>query len=176
VAFRDQAGEWHRQTVETLPDGWEVAAISAAFYPPDPEIPEDPEAPEPEQILGIAYAISLPDPEPDNGHRLKFAANHDGIWSTEIVDETTWCGFHCSLAFTAERRPAIAYLDEQSHSGRLHQFLKYAEYDGLRWNRESAEEYGSVGRFNTLWFSGGVPHISTFCDEDNEILVIQRID
>jgi hypothetical protein len=171
AAFKDEGGQWHRQTVEVLPDGWEIGAISAAFYPPDLENPDA------ERPLAIAYAIRVPDPEPDSGHHLKYATNRGGQWSTELVDETTWCGAHCSLAFNAQGQPAIAYHDEQSHLGRLHQFLKYAEFDGLRWNRESAEEYGIVGRYNTLWFdSQGVPNICTFSDEDNEIVVIRQIN
>ncbi len=171
VAFKNEAGQWRRQIVETLPDGWKIGGISAAFYP------EDPEDPEAERPLAIAYSVRLPNPEPDNGHRLQYATNRGGAWRSRIVDEATWCGSHCSLAFTDEGQPAIAYYDEQSHSGRLHRFLKYAEYNGLRWNHESAEEYGSVGRYNTLWFNDrGVPHICTFSDEDNEILVVRQIN
>ena len=170
LARRDDAGQWHRQIVDLLPDGWEVGGVSTAFYP------EDPDDPEAERPLAIAYAVRLPDPGPDNGHHLRFATNRGGQWSTEIVDEATWCGTHCSLAFTADGQPAIAYFDEQSHSGRIHQFLKYAEFNGLQWNHESALEYGGVGRFNSLWFDdGGVPNICTYSDEDNEIVVIQRV-
>lgn len=178
MAYKDENGQWHRQTVDTLPDGWEVGGISAAFYPEDPEDSEnteEPEDPDAERPLGIAYAVRLPDPEPDSGHHLRFASNQDGQWVTQIVDETTWCGTHCTLAFTADGRPAIAYFDEQSHSGRTHQFLKYAEYNGLQWNQESASEYGGVGRFNTLWFDeSGVPHICSYSDEDDEIVVIRQ--
>jgi hypothetical protein len=169
VAKKDVNGRWHLQTVDALPDGWEIGGIGMAFYPEDPERPEEPRS------LGIAYAVRLPDPEPDNGHRLLFASNQSGEWKTEVVDESTWCGTHCSLAFTQNGQPAIAYLDEQSHSGRIHRFLKYAEFNGLRWNHESAEEYGDVGQYNTLWFDDkGIPHICTFSAEDNEILVVRR--
>lgn len=170
LARKDEAGRWHRQIVDALPDGWKIGGISAAFYPVDPE---DPEAPRP---LAIAYAVRLPNPDPDDGHHLRFATNRGGEWTTQIVDETTWCGTHCALAFTADGRPAIAYFDEQSHSGRTHQFLKYAEFNGLYWNHESASEYGGVGRFNTLWFDeSGMPHICTYSDEDNEIVVIRQV-
>ncbi len=169
MAYKDEAGQWHREVVDALPDGWEIGGISAAFYP------EDPENPEAERPLAIAYAVRLPDPEPDNGHHLRFATNRGGQWTYQVVDETTWCGSHCSLAFTAEGQPAIAYFDEQSHSGRIHHFLKYAEFNGLQWNHESAKEYGGAGRFNTLWFNElGVPHICTYADEDNEIIVIRQ--
>ncbi len=91
------------------------------------------------------------------------------------MDESTWCGSRCSLAIDANGIPAIAYFDEQSHSGRLHQFLKYAEFSGLRWITESVDEYGDVGRYNSLWFDGGeIPTICTFSDEDNEILIIRQ--
>lgn len=171
VAYRNESGQWRRETIETLDAGWTIGGVDVAFYPPDPE---DPEA---ERPLAVAYALRSPSPEPDDAHRLKFAVRQEGQWSNEIVDETTWCGTHCSLAFTPERFPAIAYYDEESHSGRVHQYLKYAEYNGLMWLRESAEEQGRVGRFNTLWFDEqGLPTICTFSDEDNEILLIRQIE
>lgn len=171
MAYKNDAGQWQRQTVAALDDGWEIGGISAAFIPPDPEHPEDP------RYLAVAYALRSPSPEPDDAHRLMYATNQTGQWSSEIVDESTWCGLYCSLAFTADRRPAIAYYDEQSHSGRTHQFLKYAEFNGLMWIKESADEQGSVGCYNTLWFDAqGVPNICTFTDEDNEILVLRQIN
>jgi hypothetical protein len=169
VAYKDESGSWHREIVDALPEGWEIGAVGAAFYPADPEFPEA------KRPMGIAYAVRLPAPEPDNGHRLLFATNQSGEWVTQTVDETTWCGSHCSLAFSPDGQPAIAYLDEQSHSGRTHHFLKYAAFNGATWNHESAEEYGTVGQYNTLWFDDqGVPHIGTYSDEKNEIVVIRR--
>jgi hypothetical protein len=171
VATKTAAGPWRRETIDALPDGWTVGGIDAAFYPPDPE---DPDA---ERPLAIAYSLRSPSPEPDDGHRLLFAVNRDGQWTTGIVDETTWCGTHCALAFTPDRLPAIAYLDEQSHSGRIHHHLKYARFNGLLWVRESAEEQARVGRFNSLWFdAGGRPTICTYADEDDEIVLIRQTD
>lgn len=178
VAYRNEAGNWQRETVETLGDEWTVGGISAAFYPPpipDPDVPVDPDAPEPERPLAIAYALRSPSPEPDDAHRLMFAVKRDGQWTTEIVDETTWCGTHPSLAFTPDGNAAIAYFDEESHSGRTHRYLKYAEFNGILWERESAEEQGSVGVFNTLWFDGGGrPIICTYAEEDRKILLIRQ--
>ena len=169
LAFKDKDGQWHREIVDSLPDGWKIGSISAVFYPIDPDDPTK------NRPLAIAYAIRLPNPEPDNGHHLLFASNRSGEWTTQMVDESTWCGTHCSLAFTPDGRPAVAYLDERSHSGRIHRFLKYAEFNGLCWNHESAEEYGNVGRYNTLWFNEqGIPHICTFNDTNNEIVVIRQ--
>ena len=169
MAYKNTSGQWQRQTVATLDDGWEIGAISVEFGPPDPEDPES------TRYLAVAYALRSPSPEPDDAHRLMYATNRDGQWTSEIVDESSWCGLYCSLAFTPDGFPAIAYYDEQSHSGRTHQFLKYAEFNGLMWVRESAAEQGGVGRYNTLWFdAAGVPNICTFSDEDNEILVIRQ--
>jgi hypothetical protein len=169
VAFKDESGQWHRQVIESLDDGWEIGGISAAFYPVDPENPEA------RRPLAVAYALRSPSPGPDDAHRLKFANNQSGAWTTEIVDESTWCGTHCALAFNPDGNPAVAYFDEQSHSGRIHQFLKYAEFNGLMWVKESAEEQGSAGRYNTLWFDAqGVPNICTFSDELNEIQIIRQ--
>ena len=171
MAYKNPSGQWQREIIATLEDGWTIGGISAAFFPPDPE---DPEA---ERVLAVAYALRSPAPEPDDAHRLMFATNRQGAWTTEIVDETTWCGTYCSLAIDANGTPAIAYYDEQSHSGRTHQFLKYAEFTGQRWMHESVDEYGNVGRYNTLWFDhNNVPNICTFSDEDNEILIIRQIN
>jgi hypothetical protein len=114
---------------------------------------------------------------PDDGHRLKFASHQDGEWSSVIVDEATWCGLYCSLAIDSEGMPAIAYYDEQSHSDREHRFLKFAGYDGLRWNTETVDEYENAGRFNSLWFDAmDIPHICSYSDDDNQILIFRRMD
>jgi hypothetical protein len=179
AAYRNAAGQWSRETIDTLPDGWTIGGISAAFYPPPipgPQVPVDPGAPEPERPLAVAYALRSPAPEPDDAHRLMFAVKHQGSgWEIEIVDETTWCGSHCALAFTPEGEPAIAYLDEESHSGRYHHYLKYAEWNGILWVKETAEEHGNVGKYNSLWFdAGGIANIVTFSDADNEIWLIRQ--
>ncbi len=178
MAYKNESGQWRREIIEDLPSGWRVGSISAAFYPlPDPDPDADPDADPPQRSLGVAYYVELPSPGPDNGHRLKFANNQSGAWVTEIADETTWCGDFCSLAIDSNGTPAIAYYDKESHSRRLHQYLNYAEFDGMRWKRESVDEFGNVGRYNTLWFNANdVPYICTFSDEDNEILVIRQID
>jgi hypothetical protein len=171
VAAKNTSGQWRRETIDALPDGWTVGGIDAAFYPPDPE---DPEA---ERPLAIAYALRSPSPEADDAHRLLFAVKRNGQWTTEIVDETTWCGTHCALAFSPDRLPAIAYFDEQSHSGRSHQYLKFARFNGLLWVKESAAEQGLLGRHNSLWFDArGRPTICTYAEEDSQIVLIRQIN
>lgn len=163
MATKDDAGYWHHEIVETLEYGWKVGAISAAFYP--------------DGALAIAYALKAPAPAPDNGHRLKHATNRSGQWVSEIVDEVTWCGDYCSIAVNSEGTPGIAYFDEQSHSDRPHRFLKYAEFDGLRWVRETVDEYEEAGRFNSMWFDASdIPLICSYSDIDHEILVFRRLD
>jgi hypothetical protein len=162
MATKTGGGNWHREIVETLPPEWKVGGISAAFYP--------------DGSLGIAYALKAPAPEPDNAHRLKFATNQSGEWISVIVDETTWCGDHCSLAINSEGIPAVAYYDEQSHSNRTHRFLKFAQFDGIRWVRETVDEYDNTGLFNTLWFDlNDIPYICSYSDEDNEIYIFELI-
>ncbi len=179
VAYRNATGQWTRRTVETFADGWTIGSISAAYYPPpipDPEVPVDPDAPEPYRPLAIAYALRSPSPSPDDAHRLMLAVSREGGgWDIEIVDESTWCGNYCSLAFTPDNNPAIAYLDEESHSGYYHHFLKYAEWNGTLWVKETAEEHGDVGKYNSLWFDArGIANIVTFSDEDNEIWLLRQ--
>ncbi|MBW2366284.1 MAG: hypothetical protein JRH15_00180 [Deltaproteobacteria bacterium] len=161
MAFKNDAGNWVQEIVEVLPAEWKIGSISAAFYP--------------DGSLGIAYALKAPAPEPDNAHRLKFASNESGEWLSVIVDESTWCGDHCSLAIDSEGVPAIAYYDEQSHSNRTHRFLKFAQFDGLRWVRQTVDEYANTGLFNTLWFdTNDTPFICSYSDEDNEIYIFER--
>jgi hypothetical protein len=162
AAFRDDAGNWHHEVVETLDEAWKVGGISAVFHP--------------DGALCIAYALKAPAPAPDNAHRLKYATNRSGAWVTEIVDEATWCGDYCTIAVDPEGMPAIAYYDEQSHSDRPHRFLKYARFDGLRWVRETVDEYEEAGRFNTLWFDAmNRPCICSYSDVDHRILVFRLL-
>ena len=163
MATRDDGGTWHVETIEELQDEWTIGSISTAFYP--------------DGALAVAYALRSPNPEPDNGHRLKFASNQGGEWTNVIVDESTWCGTYCSLAITSEGPPAIAYYDEQSHSYREHRFLKYAAYNGLRWVAETVDEYEHAGRFNSLWFDEtDTPYICSYSDDDDKILIFRLID
>jgi hypothetical protein len=162
MAYKNEAGQWQQEIVAALPAEWKVGGISAAFYP--------------DGSLGIAYALKSPAPEPDNAHRLKFATNQSGEWISAIVDESTWCGDHCSLAINSEGMPAVVYYDEQSHSDRIHRFLKFARFDGIRWVRETVDEYGNTGLFNTLWFdTNDTPYICSYSDEDNQILIFEFI-
>jgi hypothetical protein len=163
AATRSDGGDWQVETIEELQDGWTIGAISTAFY-------ED-------GALAVAYALRAPEPEPDNAHRLKFATNQDGEWTTVVVDEATWCGNYCSLAINSEGLPAIAYYDEQSHSDRDHRFLKYAAHNGLWWETETVDEYAGTGRYNSLWFDAvDTPNICSYSDDDDQILVFRLID
>jgi len=163
AAFRDDAGNWQVETIEELEDEWTIGHISAAFYS--------------DGSLAVAYALRSPDPEPDDAHRLKFATNQSGEWSQVVVDESTWCGSYCALAINSQDLPAIAYYDEQSHSYRDHLFLKYAAYDGERWETETVDEYEKTGRFNSLWFDDAdIPNICSYSDDEDQILIFRLID
>jgi hypothetical protein len=163
MATRDDNGTWQVETIEALMDEWTIGGVSTAFY-------ED-------GSLAVAYALRAPNPEPDNAHRLKFATNQGGEWTTVIVDEATWCGTHCSLAIDSQGIPGIAYYDEQSHSYRDHHFLKYASHDGLKWVTETVEEYGSPGRYNSLWFDADdMPNICSYSDDEDRIFIYRLID
>ncbi len=35
VAYKNASGQWRRQVIETLEDGWEIDGLSAAMYPPE---------------------------------------------------------------------------------------------------------------------------------------------
>ncbi len=162
AAFRGEDGTWRREVITRLNDGWKVGGIDAT-------VADD-------GSLSVVYALRAPAPAPDNAHRLMYATNREtGDWRTEIVDETTWCGAYCSIAIDPEGMPAVAYYDERSHSQRPHLFLKFARRDGLRWVRETVDEYESCGRFNSLWFdASGRAAICTYSDLNHRILVFRQ--
>lgn len=163
MATRDDTGTWQVETIETLEDEWTIGGISTAFY-------ED-------GSLAVAYALRAPNPEPDDAHRLKFATNQSGEWSSVVVDESTWCGRYCSLAINSQGLPAIAYWDEQSHSYRDHLFLKYAVYDGLWWETETVDEIDATGKYNSLWFDNDDrPNICSYSDDEDQILIFRLIN
>ena len=162
IAFRDnETGTWRQEAIETFPDSYEVSSISAAYFP--------------DGSIGVAYGVTIPDPEPDRGHRVKFASNQTGNWVTEIVDETTWCGEHSRLAISEEGIPAIVYKDIQSHVGREHQFLNYAQLEEDRWVKESIDEYGDIGMFNSFWIDAeGRAFVVSYAEEDNQIVLYRQ--
>lgn len=161
IAYRDATGTWRQETIETFQDGWDVSCVSAAFFP--------------DGSIGVAYGITLPDPEPDRGHRVMFASNQTGSWVTEMVDETTWCGEHCELAISSDGIPAVVYKDIQSHVGREHHFLKYAQRQEDHWVKESVDEYGKIGAFNSFWVDDDDrAFIVSYAEEDNQIVLYRQ--
>lgn len=161
IAYRNGADNWRVEVLDQLSGDQQVNGISAAFYP--------------DGSLGIAYAIKVPYPEPDNGHRLKYISNQTGEWVIDLIDEATWCGAHPSLAIDAEGNPSVAYYDERSHSYRPHHFLKFAHYAVNRWVHESIDEYNEIGLYNTLWLDlEGRANICSYSDEENAIFIYRQ--
>jgi hypothetical protein len=149
---------WVYEWVEEIEDEEEIMALSAAVSPVD-------------GTLGVAYAVEMQEGELTY-KTLKYAYRDlSGIWHPVVVDETASVGTHCSLSFSSNGEPLVAYYAIKSHTGRELDNLKLAWRKSTGWERETVAEAGVVGRYNTLWVdSEGDPHIVTYNDTTNEIL------
>jgi hypothetical protein len=159
MAYQDGSpAEWTYEWVEELEDNEEIVAISAAISPLD-------------GTIAVAYAV---DTEEDGLEykMLKYAyRDSNGDWYAVVVDESASVGTYCSLAFTSEGAPLIAYYAIISHSDSKLDDLKFARWTATGWEKETVAEAGIVGKNNTLWVdSEDAPHIITYNDTTNEIL------
>ena len=135
VALR-QNEEWTTEWIET---GCEVGDISAISRQ--------------NGDLAVAYYVEVDD-DSDDSHYLKYAEkeSQSTSWDVSTVDDGTWCGQYCSLAFNSSGLPAIAYYDIKSYSGYDRKNLKLASFDGVSWDKETVESSGNIGLYNSLWF------------------------
>jgi hypothetical protein len=83
-----------------------------------------------------------------NAHNLKYATNNaDGNWSgIKVIDSGVDVGHYVSMALTSTGKPAMAYYDSNNAD------LKYAEWDGQRWNVQTVDAYRSTGLYPSLAF------------------------
>jgi hypothetical protein len=141
--------EWRYEWVEELEDYETVKAISAAVSPLD-------------GTIGVAYAVETEEDELSY-IMLKYAyRDTDGSWHPVVVDQTASVGTYCSLAFSPEGDPVIAYHAIQSHSGYDLYDLKLAWGKTSGWELETVAQAGVVGTNNTLWIDAdGAPNIVT---------------
>ena len=159
MAFREgEPAEWTYEWVEEIEDEEEILAISGAVSPLD-------------GTIAVAYAMAVE----DDGRTytvLKYAyRDASAVWHPVIVDESASVGTHCSLSFSSDGEPVIAYYAIQSHTGYELDNLRFAWRTDTGWERETVAEAGNVGKNNTLWVdSEGAPHIVTYNDTTNEIL------
>ncbi|MEW5803044.1 MAG: hypothetical protein AB1847_13165 [bacterium] len=76
------------------------------------------------------------------------------FWRVQMVDNASFCGDYCSLAYDAEGSAAIAYYELKSHSGYDLNNLKLARFQQGVWKSEVVASEGDIGLYNTLWFDG----------------------
>ena len=105
---------------------------------------------------GIAYCRWRSGEE---AYELKFAWRETDGWRTEAVDGEGDVGYQCSLAFDANDKPAIAYLD------RTHGRLKFARRGETGWSFQTVDSVPSVFETSLKRDRKGVLFVSYITDE-----------
>jgi hypothetical protein len=101
---------------------------------------------------------------------FKYAQQTKAGWSVAVVDDTVGiAGGFTSLAFDANNLPAFSYYAARDAN------LKFARFDGSRWNLSTVASKNSVGLYTNLFFDGGNPVIYYFNKTGNS-LVAARSD
>lgn len=158
---RRKADVW---TPEWIEAGIQVSDISAGM--------------DPSGNLAVAYYVESEYEDALGTHEklLKYAVQNGSAWTVSIVDESVQCGRFCSLSFTDQGYPAIAYYASQNHSGSTTlQDLKFAEYNGSMWTAETVSAEGDIGHYNTLVFdSNGTAYIGTYSESLHTMFLFYR--
>jgi len=151
---------WEYQWVET---NCKVDYISAAYSDKD-------------DLIAVAYYVS----EFDNGSRancLKYAVEQSGSGDFKVmtVDNNSVCGNFCSLAFDSNGNPGITYYDRKTHSGYDLKNLKFAQYQGITWNKETVNTSQNIGQYNTLFYDGTTAYICTYAESDGGVYLYYQV-
>jgi hypothetical protein len=162
VAYRQGDGTWQHEWVET---GFEVGDISAALDKNGNPCVAYYIAGEYQDASGITHKECL-----------KYAAKTSTSWTSTLVDESTFCGKYCSLAFNSSGNPEIAYYSMQNNSGSLTlKDLMLASKSGASWQKETVASTGDIGNYNTLWFDdAGTAYICSYSNSDQTIYLFYR--
>jgi hypothetical protein len=162
VSYRLSEGTWSHEWVET---GFEVGGISAAL--------------DNNGNPGVAYYVAGEYSDASGmTHKecLRYASKASSSWKPVMVDESTFCGKYCSLAFDASNNPAIAYYSMQNNSGSLTiRDLMFARQSGEAWSRETVASTGDIGSYNTLLFDdAGSASICSYSSTDQTIYLFHQ--
>lgn len=160
-ARRNSNGEWSREWVEQVGNGWTIGDISAAKTA--------------NGNFAVAYTKVCLDCDDDEGDHLKYAVQSGNSWDVRVVDQSSICGHSPSLAFDSSGNPAIAYYDRRSYIGRSRKFLKFTQFNGSTWRSETVAEDHDYGHNNTLWFdSNNVPLICSYSEARDNIAIFRK--
>jgi hypothetical protein len=158
---RKKGGTWTHEWIEI---GIQVGDISAAL--------------DRNGNLAVAYYVESKYTDSMGSHEklLKYAVLNNSTWKKMIVDESVQCGNFCSLSFTADGNPAVAYYAIQNHSGSTSLAdLKFAEYNGSAWDSETVSTEGDIGHDNSLWFDKtGTAYICSYSETLDTIFLFYR--
>jgi len=101
------------------------------------------------------------------GKDLSYAWYDGQEWHIEIVDlgNTPYLGLYSSIALDSNNNPHISYFGDGYNQNYVE--LKYAYFNGTKWQTEVVDSDGFVGYYTSLVLdSNDRPHIS-YCDAGN---------
>ncbi len=172
------AGEWYWSTTNGEPAGspilstaWALLTLEQAGTAP-PSVTAPSECGWQTDVVeqGRVFSYTSIKIDSDNrthiafgGEQLYYAVLNGSTWQEEEVD---WggVGAYCSLALDSLGNPAISYYDT------VNQDLKYARWNGTKWNIETVDSTGNVGSYTSLAFdTADRPAISYFDATNNDL-------
>ncbi|MGQ9706589.1 MAG: hypothetical protein ACUVWP_06255 [bacterium] len=84
-------------------------------------------------------------------------------WNIEVVDNTECVGDYSSIELDSNDHPHISY----SEYGRNNDHLRYAYFDGSKWNIYVVDSYS--GSSSISLDSNNLPHVSYLCYSESEM-------
>ncbi|MGQ9706868.1 MAG: hypothetical protein ACUVWP_07735 [bacterium] len=87
-------------------------------------------------------------------------------WYIEYIDSYDYIGYYSSIAIDSHDYPHISYMDYKTYTNKL----KYAYYDGHKWNVEFADTDHSGGFSSIALDSKDLPHIAHNSDSYSSLL------
>ena len=108
--------------------------------------------------LAIAY-------EDSTRGRLKMARNPGSGWTRGLIDHSTLGVTHVSAAFAPDNQLAVSYYDIHNAD------LKYAEFDGVKWNHQRIASKGAQGLYTQLYFSASGDANIIYYNRRNNLVV-----
>ncbi len=164
--------EWISEWVWTTnKNEWEIGYLSPSLSP--------------DGTLGVAYYLKRQDDEIEDPDYLRYSEKKLATeevpvpeWTSFAVNQLSYCGDFCSLAYDSEGNPAIAYYTTKTYSELDRKNLIFSYRTNGNWVKETVAYQGNIGKYNTLWFNeaDGVFCVSTYSIDEQKVYLYNRYE